>query len=67
MKKLMMIVAVLGLTMLTGCGHSSTHSHAKNDKACANCAGHTAKSGCAECGGQTASAGCPDCKTASTK
>ncbi len=55
MKKMMMIVAVLGLTMLTGCGHSSTYSQAQNDKACADCAGQTAKSGC------------PDCKTAATK
>jgi outer membrane murein-binding lipoprotein Lpp len=66
MKKMMMIFAVLGLTMLTGCGHS-THSHAKNDKACTECKGHTAKTGCTDCGDKTASAGCPDCKTAATK
>ncbi len=62
MKQIIMVVAVLGLTMLTGCGH--THSHSKNDKACAECAGHKAKSaGCADCGDKTASAACPDCKT----
>jgi predicted small lipoprotein YifL len=67
MKNIIMIVAVLGLTMLTGCGHSGTHSYTKNDKACADCAGQTAKSGCTDCGDKAASAGCPDCKTASTK
>jgi len=67
MKKITMIIAVLGLTMMTGCGHA-THTHAKNDKACADCAGHKKdKAGCTDCGDKTASAGCPDCKTAATK
>lgn len=66
MKNIMMIVAVLGLTVLTGCGH--THSHSKNDKACAECAAHKKdKAGCTDCGDKTASAGCPDCKTAAAK
>ncbi len=63
MKQIMMIVAVLGLTMLTGCAHS----HMKNDKACAECAGKKAQSGCAECGDKAPTAGCPDCKTEAKK
>lgn len=64
MKNIMMIVAVLGLTVLTGCGHS----HTKNDKACTECAAHKKdKAGCTDCGDKTASAGCPDCKNATAK
>ena len=65
MKNIMMIVAVLGLTMLTGCGH--THSHTHSTKDCKHCATHSGKSGCTDCGDKGASATCPDCKTASLK
>ena len=63
MKNIMMIVAVLGLTILTGCAH--THNHSGKD--CKHCATHSGKATCAECGDKGASATCPDCKTASLK
>jgi predicted amidophosphoribosyltransferase len=58
MKKITMIIALLGLTMVSGCGHY----HSKNDKACSDCKGHTAQSGCSDCGDKKASSACPDCK-----
>ncbi len=63
MKNIMMIVAVLGLTLLTGCGHT----YSKSTQDCKDCAAHSGKSGCADCSDKGASAGCPDCKTASNK
>jgi hypothetical protein len=63
MKKITMIIAVLGLTMISGCGHYSS----KSDKACTDCSAQKDKAGCSDCADKKTSSACPDCKTATTK